>query len=99
MVRVKFCDLQQLDIVAMFESNSFYIVTDLLQHLYLKFSIYQNANQDDMLSLECQGNLILEDARTLDRVSYPISVSMEEKMDWRSQPSLVRLQAAMTASW
>lgn len=56
-----------------------------IKNLYLKFSIYQNANQDDIVSLECQGDLILEDARTLDRVSYPVSVSMEEKIDEESE--------------
>ena len=67
--------------------KEWYVKTCVLdiQDLYLKFSIYQNANQDDMLSLECQGNLILEDARTLDRVSYPISVSMDEKIDEESE--------------
>lgn len=67
--------------------KEWYIHTGVLdmKDFYLKFSIDKNANQDDILYLECRGDLILEDARTLDRVSYPISVSMEEKIDEESE--------------
>ena len=67
--------------------KEWYLKTGILDipELHLKFSIYKNANQDDMLSLECEGDLILEDARTLDRVSYPISVSTEEQIDEESE--------------
>ena len=53
--------------------------------LDLEFTIDLDANQDFVLDLHCNGNLYLEDARSLNKVNYPISISLQEKITEESE--------------
>ena len=46
----------------------------------LEFSIFQNNDQEDMLSLSGKGILYLEDARSLEEIPYPYDIHLEEKI-------------------
>ncbi len=56
-----------------------------IDKLDLEFSIGLDANQDFVLDLHCNGNLYLEDARSLKKVNYPISIGLQEKITEESE--------------
>lgn len=61
--------------------------TDILdmEKVFLKFEIYKDMNQDDILVLESTGTMFLEDARSLERVPFAFHINMEEKIDESSE--------------
>lgn len=67
--------------------KEYYEKMDILdvQNVYLKFEIYKNMEQDDILHLDCRGNFLLQDARNLEPVSYPFQFEFEEKIDEESE--------------
>ena len=67
--------------------KEYYEKMDILdvQNVYLKFEIYKNMDQDDILHLVCTGNFLLQDARNLEPVSYPFQFEFEEKIDEESE--------------
>ncbi len=68
-------------------SKEYYEKMDILdvQNVHLKFEIYKNMDQDDILHLVCTGNFLLQDARNLEPVSYPFQFEFEEKIDEESE--------------
>ena len=67
--------------------KEYYEKMDILdvQNVHLKFEIYKNMDQDDILHLFCTGNFLLQDARNLEPVSYPFQFEFEEKIDEESE--------------
>ena len=67
--------------------KEYYEKMDILdvQNVNLKFEIYKNMDQDDILHLVCTGNFLLQDARNLEPVSYPFQFEFEEKIDEESE--------------
>ena len=67
--------------------KEYYEKMDILdvQNVHLKFEIYKNMDQDDILHLVCTGNFLLQDARNLESVSYPFQFEFEEKIDEESE--------------
>jgi len=63
--------------------KDYYLNTGVLalDDVYVKLNIIKNSNQDDILNLECNGKFLLEDARTLNPISYPFHINIEEKID------------------
>lgn len=61
--------------------------TDILdmKDVFLKFQIYKDMNQDDILILESTGTMYLEDARSLESVPLTFHIKMEEKIDESSE--------------
>lgn len=67
--------------------KSFYQDTTVqdIKDVELSFEIHRDLNQDDILSLECTGNFVLQDARSLNNVLYPFHVEMEDKINEESE--------------
>ena len=67
--------------------KEYYEKMDILdvQNVHLKFEIYKNMDQDDILHLVCTGNFLLQDARNLEPVSYPFQFEFAEKIDEESE--------------
>lgn len=67
--------------------KEYYEKMDILdvQNVHLKFEIYKNMDQDDILHLVCTGNFLLQDARNLESVSYPFQFEFAEKIDEESE--------------
>lgn len=55
------------------------------KNVHLKFSIVTDSNQDDILDLECNGVMVLEDARSLDAVDYPFFITFHEFLNEESE--------------
>ena len=52
-----------------------------LKDIYLSFKI----DEEENLTLNSKGTFIIEDARTLEPVEYPFTISFEEKLDETSE--------------
>lgn len=59
--------------------SSYYKKTDIIDitDIYVEFSIFQNANQEDVLKLHATGSFVFEDARTLLNVEDPFVIDFE----------------------
>lgn len=63
--------------------SSYYQNTDILElkNIEVNGIIYPNSLGDYILELEIEGSMKIPDSRTLDPISSPISIKIEEKID------------------
>ena len=63
--------------------KTYYEKTEILElpEVEVSFSITKDLNQDDLFQLKAKGTLYLQDAKSLEKVSYPYQFEIEEKID------------------
>ena len=62
--------------------KTYYEKTEILElpEVEVSFSITKDLNQDDLFQLKAKGTLYLQDAKSLEKVSYPYQFEIEEKI-------------------
>ena len=62
--------------------KTYYEKTEILElpEVEVSFSITKDLNQDDLFHLKAKGILYLQDAKSLEKVSYPYQFEIEEKI-------------------